>query len=407
MTAAVKKILIVTPRFPLPDAGACEQDRLEGIKQLKRLGFDVRVLAKIFQFQDQDAISRFSREFNILVTLVDYENEKKRTGTGRVWFYTRRFLFPPYWDGAAYEYSHKSVRSAFARIVGEWKPDIVWFDYPYCWPLYSAVKRAGISIVTRSINFEPVHFLQEDGYSFLNIIRSLPKLLSELLVTWKSDWVFAITPHEEKIYRRLGARRISTLPLRSLPKVLAVDRAIVDKQKLDVFFAGSTYTVSHNRKALEFIIREIIPRVERSAPGIFTFHITGAKLSARIVSEFPLSAVYHGFVGDWEGFLGRMDIAIVPSLFGAGMQQKFFEPLARGIPTVASVRGLVDYPFRHGEQLWTAKTMDDFIEGLLALRDVRIRKRFSKNAIRTCQIFSQNALDAIIQRVSLFHHVRD
>lgn len=403
-----KKILVITPRFPLPDTGACEQDRLEGLKQLKRLGFEVRVLAKVFQFQDREAIRRFSQESGIPIELVGYEREKKRAFGEALGFYARRFFFPFYWDGAAYEYSHSETRQAVEREIRAHRPDAVWFDYTYLWPLYSIAKKAGIPIITRSINFEPLHFLQEDGRSFVNIAKSLSKFLSEWLTILKSDWMFAITPQEEKIYRRMGARRISTLPLRSLPRFLRSEHKSPDRPLLNVFFAGSTYTVSHNRKAVEFIIRDIVPAIEKKAPDVFAFHITGGKLPSDIAAKMPKSVEYHGFVEDWETFLSSMDIALVPSFLGAGMQQKIFEPLSRGIPTIASARGLAGYPFKRGIHVVAADTSCDFIGGLLALRNAKTRQEVSRGASRLSEkLFSKHMLDSIILHALVSHHVRN
>ena len=71
----MKRILVITARFPLPALGACEQDRFEGIKALKRLGFEVSVIAKVFSFQPKEEIERFSREFGIPVKTLPYENK--------------------------------------------------------------------------------------------------------------------------------------------------------------------------------------------------------------------------------------------------------------------------------------------------------------------------------------------
>ncbi|MEK7125713.1 MAG: hypothetical protein AAB880_02235 [Patescibacteria group bacterium] len=54
-----KKILIISPKFPIPTTGACEQERLAGFLQLQRLGFEVRVVAKVFNWQDKEAIYRW------------------------------------------------------------------------------------------------------------------------------------------------------------------------------------------------------------------------------------------------------------------------------------------------------------------------------------------------------------
>jgi len=393
-------VLVITPRFPIPPLGACEKDRYEGLLQMKRLGFDVRVIGKVFDFQSRKDIDDFSSRHEIPVTILPYESQKKRNRLEQALFYFKRLINPLYWDGAAYEYAHKDTREAVLGILDRWKPDVVWFDYTYLWPLYGIFRARGIPIITRSINFEATHFLEEDGRTLKNYLKFLPKLLSEIFTIRKSGVLFSITPHEERVYRRFGAKNVTTLPLRGVPLCIRERHNIRDTATLHVFFMGSTYNVHHNRHALLFILKEIIPRVERQAKGAFLFHIIGSKVPDAFAEYFISDAVsYDGIkMGEeLETFLGTMDIALVPSLMGAGMQQKIFEPLARGIPTVVSPRGLAGYPFACGEHLLCAKTADAFADGLLAMRDTALRRKLSANSIRLSKkLFSQKRLDGII-----------
>lgn len=392
-----KKILVVTPRFPLPALGACEQDRLNGLKQLKRLGFEVRVITKVFVFQNKEAIIKWGEDNGMTIDLVDYETGRSRRLKEKISFFLRRLFNPFYWDGAAYEYSHQKICFLFKQVIGEWQPEAVWFDYTYLWPLYSLAKKFSIPIITRSINFEPFHFLQEDGYSVTNLLKFIPKLISELIVILKSDVILAITPKEEKIYRWLGAKKVLNLPLRGLPGCLKQTRENAEKERLDVFFMGSTYRVHHNRKAVEFLIKEIAPEVEKMSPGRFVFHILGTKLPADLEKYLNEKVVYEGRVENLDQFLLNMDIAVIPSLMGAGMQQKIFEPLARGIPTITSPRGLVGYPFADGKHLLLARSQEEFVKKIISLQDVNLRKFLSANTLDLCsQIFSQKALDECV-----------
>ena len=404
----MKKILIITPRFPLPAAGACEQDRFEGIKQLKKLGFSVRVIAKVFDFQNKAAIFDFACESDIQINLLEYEAKKKRGFAKNFLFYFRKIINPFYWDGAAYEYSHKNTKKFTEKITDEWQPDIVWFDYTYLWPLYGIFQKRKISVITRSINFEPIHFLQEDGYTILNLIKFLPKLMSEIITIRKSNAIFSITPKEEKIYKKLSAKNIANLPLRGLPRILKQKRDINGKGTLNVFFAGSTYSVFHNRKVLEFILKKIAPAMEKKLPGKFIFHILGRKFPPELTEYLNERVVYHNFVEDLDRFLEEMDVALVPSFLGAGMQQKIFEPLCRGIPTITSERGLADYPFKDNEHLLFARNLDNFVARLANMRDLNLRKKLSENSLNFCRkLFSQEVLDAIILKSMRNLHVRD
>ena len=390
----MKKILVISPKFPIPTTGACEQERLAGFLQLKRLGFEVRIVSKVFHRQNTDAILSWGREHGIVIDVIPYEL------TRSVAQKAAQLLNPVNWDGAAYEYKLANTQRIIKEVVSDFRPDVAWFDYTYLYPLYHFFRERNIPIVTRSINVEPSHFLQEDGKSLVNLIKFLPKWYSELQTIKKSDCLFAITPNEEHQYRKLGAKQVATLPLRSLPGLVKQSREIRESEVLHLFFMGASYNVHHNRKAAEFVIKNIAPEVERRMPGRFFFHILGKKLPK------DLSALCHGnireegFVEDLDAFLrDEVDIAVIPSLMGAGMQQKIFEPLVYGIPSVVSERGIAGYSYRDAEHALFAKTKDEFVEQILRMQNIGLRRLLSQNALALSQkLFSQEKFDAIVMR---------
>lgn len=384
-----RKILLITPRSPFSKRGADEQDRTCGIEMLVAMGFDVEVIVKAFP-SDLERIKETSERLRIKIIPVSYKSVRS---------FFKRIWNPLFWDGAAYEYCDKEIQDLSKTELESFKPDFIWFDYTYLWPLYKHARKRGIPIITRSINFEPIHFLQEDGISFVNLVKFGVKFLSELIIVRNSDLIFSITPKEEKIYRKLGARNLVNLPLRGLPQVLKNAREIKSNEITNVFFMGSTYNVHHNKKALEFLLGDIIPAVNLVAPGKFVFHILGAKVPKDMERYFRGNIIYEKYVEDLGTFLEEMDIAVVPSLLGAGMQQKIFEPLARGIPTIVSSRGIAGYPFKDEEHLLLADNKSDFIGALLALQDVNLRKKISANSLRLCnEIFTRNIIENIIAR---------
>lgn len=390
------RILVITPKFPLPARGACEQDRLEGIAQLRRLGHEVMVIAKVFDFQDRAAIQSWSQERGVECRLVDYEFTRRKKTAGELWY---RLLHPGLLDGAAYEYATSAIQNEVRRALDEWRPDIAWFEYTFLWPLYPLARQRHVPIITRSANFEALHFLQEDGVSVKNVVKAIPKVYSEFRSARSSDVVTAITPREARWYRWLGAARVLTLPLRALPAVLGRNQEIRDREPLHVCFLGASYNVMHNKKAAAFVIRQIAPLAERKFPGLFRFHILGGKLPADLQSDCNELVRYEGFVPDLDAYLATMDIAVIPSLSGAGMQQKIFEPIARGLPTVTSARGLAGYPFRAGEHVMTARSAAEFVAQLGVLRDCSRRRTLSKAALAlSTELFSRAAEDAIVER---------
>jgi hypothetical protein len=385
-----KKILIITPKFPIPTTGACEQERLAGILQLQRLGFEVCVISKVFEWQNKEEILSWGREHNITIDLILYE--KKNFGQKLA-----QLLNPINWDGAAYEYKLENTQNIVKKVMREFQPTVAWFDYTYLYPLYHLFQKQNIPIITRSINVEPSHFLQEDGKSVVNLLKYLPKWYSELQTIKRSNHLFAITPKEEQMYKKHGSKSCSTLPLRSLPYLVKQGREVRQSEVLHLFFMGAGYSVYHNRKAAELIIKHIAPELEKRAQGKFMFHILGKKLPEELSKLCKGNIKEEGFVDDLDSFLQEMDIAVIPSLMGAGMQQKIFEPLVYGIPTITSMRGIAGYPYQDNEHALFVNSKDEFVEQILKLQDFGLRQKLSKNSLQISQkIFSQIKLDDIV-----------
>lgn len=391
-----KKILMVTPEFAYPPKGADNKDRVAGIKNFVRHGFEVEIVARFFEGGGRrKEMEKLGEELGIKMFFVAYLSPSL-SNAERIKRYLKRFFNPLYLDGAAFEYSRKEMKDVFKSRLSVFRPDYAHFDYTFCWPLYGEAKKRGAFVVTRSHNFEARHFLEECGYGFFNYFRFLPKLLTEFMAVQKSDLIFSVSPEEERIYKKLGAKKVINLPIRALPLCLSYEHKAAEKEALNVFYFASSYNVSHNRRALEFILKEIAPKTYLKFPHKFKFHFIGTKFPEELKKYLNEHVIYEGFVGpDYlEDFLLKMDIALSPSLSGCGMQQKIFEPLARGFPTVTNERGLVGYPFSRNKEVLLAKTAEEFVSAIGSLLDFGERKRLSGNAkARSKEIFSQDRID--------------
>lgn len=399
----MKKVLIITPKFPYPATGACEQDRAAGIEFFLRNGWEVKIITKVYTEKYQAAAVAEGKKRGIEVVPVPYKYLYGSAWWKKIWRALNRLARPWYLDGAAYEYSEPQIRRELLGALENYRPDLVWVDYTYLWPLYGIIKKAGVPIVTRSVNFEPRHFLEEDGVNILNIILYLPKLLSEILTARKSDVLAVLNPNEAKIYRLLGARRIFVLPLRGLPPLLGKNTEIKDHAPLHVLYMSSTYQVAHNRRAANFFISQIIPRIKEKFPGEFVFHFLGSKFPDELLSALDgETARYEGYVPaeQMENFLSHMDIAVSPSAKRVGMQQKVFEPLVRGLPLITSPQNLVGYPFRHQESVFLAESPEEYVDALRLFRESVFRKKLSANAVNiSVTLFSAEKINAITRSV--------
>jgi hypothetical protein len=392
------RILVVTPKFPYPTTGACEQDRMQGIKDFIRYGYQVEVIAKIHDHQNKDQILAIAKDLGFGLTLVDYKYSNL-SQVQKLKHLFRRLINPLFIDGATYEYTDREIKKTLTEKLDSCQPDIVWFEYTYLWPLYKEVRKRGIKIVTRSINFEPQHFLEEDGYRFINYLKFIPKFFNELLSIKKSDLVFSISPKEKNIYKKISPNtKVFNLPIRVIPQLIGKNSDVKDKDCLDIFFMGSSYNVVHNRKAVEFIIKDIAPILQVQYSNMYKLHILGAKLPQNLKNILPANTTYEGYVSDLELFLANMDIALVPSLCGAGQQLKVFEPIVRGIPTITSSRAMVGYDFHKDEQILLANNSAEYISCLENCLDFSFRQKISRQAVvQAGNIFNQKLVDEIVE----------
>ena len=395
------RILVMTAPFPWPSRGACEQDRVEGIKQLIRMGHDVLVLTLLYDWQSADDVDSVSEQLGIAIEYVRYPKSWDATHPKML---VKRAVAcarnPGLLDGSSYEYAYPDVSQFFEQYVAEWRPDLVWFDHTSAWFLLRVTRRFGIPVVFRSHNFEPFHFLDYYGWSLGNLAKFVGKIIAEYTCARKADAMVAISPDEQAIYSKLVRKRIHLLPLRSLPHCLRPSRKQRDRVPLNVFFFGSTFNVMHNREGVQLLVEDIVPALRRQAPGQFRIHVLGRKLPSYFNQYIAEDLIFHGFVEDLEDFLDTMDIALMPTFSGRGMKQKVFEPLCRGFPSVVAHKAISGYPLRHGVHILLADNKDGFVEQLVSLRSRERRESLSQEAAQLSRsLFNQAKLDAIVKSI--------
>jgi glycosyltransferase involved in cell wall biosynthesis len=260
-------------------------------------------------------------------------------------------------------------------------------------------------VVVRSVNYEADHFLDENPLvmGIGRWLRYYGKVLSEKRAVQHSTVLAAITPYEHKLYRDMGsAHRVHLLPLRALPNIVqneAIPTTVAEP--LRVVFMASTYNVTHNRAALDFIVEQVAPRVRQQAPGCFEFHIAGSKIPQTVREAASQSdMVFDDYVEDFDTYLESMHIAAIPSLGGSGMQQKVFEAIARGLPTVTHERALAGYAFTPDEHVLIGTDAADFAARIVSLQDAALRHKIATGGRQMSEkLFSREQMDGYVQQI--------
>lgn len=385
------RVLVLTPWVPYPVTGACQQDRFNGLLQMRKLGYELRVIAKVHAFQPREQLERAFAEGGIPLALLPYVRHPFLLLLRRL---LRIFRTPALLDGAALEYTDPAYEALVRKTVEEFRPDVVWIEYTCLWPVLRLLKPYGIPMIMKSSLNEPMNCRAENGYSVVSYLKSLPKFPGERIAAQESDLILAITPEEEEWYRGLGAGRSGVLPLRGLSQCFA-RKIHQDKPVLDVVFLSSNYNMGHNRDALLYLLNEVLPIVRQRARGQFRFHLTGKKFPDAYRGLLKDDVRLTGFVEDLGAFLATMDIALSPWVSGHGMQQKVFEPLCRGLPLLT--HKVAGYPFEDGKEVLLAQTPGEFVERLMMLRDPSVRQRISDAGLAKAQtLFSEAAVMKVV-----------
>lgn len=396
------KVLVVhPPTLRLKNGGACEQDRLQGAADLVRMGHEVTLLTQLPAYQDESTARAYYHDLGVRSVLVGKQRQR---------FAPARLSNRGYLDGAAWEVGAPIVQQALHTEIQTRHYDVMWCHASYSWSPAITARKYGLPAVIRSVNYEPLHHRMEAASGWKTLVRTLGKTWGEQQAVRAAAVFAAITPHEQAIYRQITRRiapklSIEVLPLRKLPSLLA-DRPVVRADQADrplkTFFMGSTYNVPHNRAALDFIVDRIAPRLHEAVPGAFEIHLIGGKIPVDLADRIAATPnlIIDGFVDDLNVHLADMDIALVPSMFGAGMQQKVFEPICRGFPTVTSERALAGYPFVPGTDVLTAVDPDSFVQALLTLRDLQRRQSLAECGLAKAHtLFGQSQMDSQVTAI--------
>lgn len=382
------KVLVLLEDLPYPITGAYQQDVTSGIKQMQRIGIEVAVA--LFSSRNQD-VEAFRQYLGLPLTshhpptLYDLHRGH--------WF--TRLLNPTLLDGAYYQYYAAPTQDFIRRQIERHQPDLVWVEKTFMSIVPTIAKEYSLPTIFRSHNFEPFHMLDTYGLNIKSLLRLVGRWFGEKLSATSALAVAPITPNDAALYEQwYGVSSLYVLPLRRLPALLRPPRVVLDHKPLEVFFLGSNYRISHNAWMARYIIGKIVPRIQQIAPGEFRFHFLGGKVPDRLKYLEAPDVIFHDFVQDLDVALKRMDVALLPSLIGYGMQLKVFESLARGFPTITSFRGIAGYPYVAGEHLLISDTVDSFVKNLLAMRSLEIRRALSESAsARTSSLFNQESLD--------------
>ena len=145
-----------------------------------------------------------------------------------------------------------------------------------------------------------------------------------------------------------------------------------------IVFVGNM-SVSHNIFAAKFIVKKIMPQLQKIYNDI-EFHIIGAHptLEMQKLDGINNSKVI-GFVEDLFVELRNADIFVAPMFYSAGVQNKVLEAMAVGLPVITTENVVKSIIGKDKIHLFQAETVDDYIEKIeLLLESKKLRKKIGQ-----------------------------
>ncbi len=138
------------------------------------------------------------------------------------------------------------------------------------------------------------------------------------------------------------------------------------REPASVVFSGKMSYHANVTMAL-YLAQEIMPRVWRQRPDVqLTIVGKAPPPEVRVLGQRPGVAVT-GLVEDIRPYLRRATAAVVPLLYGAGLQFKVLEGMACATPVVATPQAAASLAAVPGRDLLVAGSAEEFAGAILAL----------------------------------------
>jgi len=361
------KILFIAPECKR--MGAQEKDILAGIKLLRHSGFQVEV----HFMSSQKSSSR---------------NQKYLSYHRGDWvkYHFLKFLWP---EGQVRTWVNCPEFLQINRKLRDDRYDVLWTETSDLAFLGLFTNKPHVS---RSHNFDPIHFYQESSNKLYGVIRFVLKCLNVLVFERQVNFLYTISPRDRLFYRLFlfKERNLGVIPLRDLLFLHSASKQnIVPGNLKKLAVLASTYSVHHNYEMIHETCFKIAPR----NPEV-EIHIYGSKIPDLLrLESLPSNLILRGWVENIEDIYSEFELFLVPTKAGLGMKSKVFEPLVRGKNVITYPKNLSGYEKCDRLAVFTINTIDD-IGPLL--------KRLDQNTLKSKVLINKSALANIfdIDRVT-------
>ncbi len=373
------KIVIITPSCHGKNVGAVQHDISGTIEFFQNMGHTVSLYTIKTNHRDSSVITDLGEKYKMDVNWFSPSLSLKKRVIAMI------KSSPALFDGASHVFDQLIKDEKFNSYIETLQPDLIFSFNSYSWPVFKFAKKKNIPSVFRSHNFESSFFWEalkpKEKVNPFNWLRYIAKHFGEKNAVKLSTAVATLPFAQVDTYYKWKPKdKIFILTLMFLSRSMRPPQFHENKKVIDLFYLGANYSVIFHLRGVKMLIEDIAPKVHAAAPGKFNFHICGAKLPEDMKEKCKDGIVYEGYVPDLEIFLSEMDAGVFPVETGKTMKGKVFESIARAFPIVISPNCFGGYNIRHEKEALVGDSTDAFVENILKLQDLQIRKNLAQGA---------------------------
>jgi glycosyltransferase involved in cell wall biosynthesis len=155
----------------------------------------------------------------------------------------------------------------------------------------------------------------------------------------------------------------------------------VQREPDTIVFSGKM-SYHANVSMVKYLVSDVMPRIWEQRPRT-RLTVVGKDPPADIkaLGANPLIQIT-GTVDDIRPYLWRSAVAVVPLIYGAGIQNKILEAMATGTAVVTTSKALTSLAVRHGNDLLVGDTTEDFSCRVLELlSDMDLQRSVGNNGL--------------------------
>lgn len=178
-------------------------------------------------------------------------------------------------------------------------------------------------------------------------------------------------------------------PISVLPNGVDLDyfqpNPSLEREEDTLVFSGKM-SYHANVSMVKYLAAEVMPRIWERSPRVRLIVVGKDPPSdIKALGGNPLIQIT-GTVGDIRPYLWKSMVALVPLIYGAGIQNKILEAMATGTPVVTTSRALSSLAAIPGSEILVGDTPDDFSSRVLdLLTDPNSRKSIGAGGLRYVQ----------------------